>query len=111
MVIDFGTRRMEKIFNSSEELVKKYGARMAEDIQNKLTFLEAVPNLEGVPEAPPFRRHPLKGKERGKFAIDLVHPFRLIFEPNHDPVPMMESGGIDLKRITAITILAVKDYH
>ena len=45
------------------------------------------------------------------FAIDLVHPFRLVFEPNHDPLPRRKDGGIDLEQVTAIKILEVVDYH
>ena len=43
--------------------------------------------------------------------MDLAHPFRLIFVPNHDPIPLRDDGGIDRDRITAITITEVVDYH
>jgi len=35
----------------------------------------------------------------------------LIFRPNHDPVPITADGGIDLRAVTAIVIVAVEDYH
>jgi len=111
MVIGFDSRQLEKVFNSSKKLQAKYGARMAKDIEEKVTFLEAVATLQGVPETRPFRRHKLKGKRNHEYAIDLIHPFRLIFEPNHNPLPTMDDGGLDLARITSITILSVKDYH
>lgn len=43
--------------------------------------------------------------------MDLVHPYRLVFEPAHDPVPRTTDGGIDIDRVTAITIMEVVDYH
>ena len=46
-----------------------------------------------------------------QYAVDLVHPKRLIFEVNHDPIPRNEDGGIDLTKVTAITIVEVVDYH
>ena len=45
--------------------------------------------------------------------MDLVHTLiRLVFEPNHDPLPRREDGGIDLDQVTAITVIwEVIDYH
>ena len=39
------------------------------------------------------------------------HPHRLVFEPNHRPLPRKDGGGIDTEQVTAITILDVIDYH
>jgi proteic killer suppression protein len=39
------------------------------------------------------------------------HPFRLIFEPYHDPIPIKEDGGIDLEQVTRIRVLSIEDYH
>lgn len=36
---------------------------------------------------------------------------RLIFIPDHDPVPRKDDGGIDLAQVTKITILEITDYH
>ncbi len=60
---------------------------------------------------PPVRRHQLTGGQKGQFAIDLVQPYRLIFKPDHEPVPRKDDGGIDLNQVTAIKIIDVKDYH
>lgn len=64
-----------------------------------------------VPTIPPVRRHLLSGGRGGQYAVDLVHPHRLVFEPTHDPVPRTTDGGIDIDRVTAITIMEVVDYH
>ena len=48
---------------------------------------------------PPERRHELSGNRKGQFAVDLKHPQRLIFEPNHNPLPRRADGGLDLKKI------------
>ena len=58
-----------------------------------------------------MRRHMLVGNRQGQYAVDLVHPLRLILEPRHDPVPVRDDGGIDTDRVTSITILEVVDYH
>ena len=60
---------------------------------------------------PPARMHQLKGNRDEQFAVDLVHPYRLVFEPNHDPLPRKKDGGINLEQVTAIKIMEVVDYH
>jgi proteic killer suppression protein len=76
-----------------------------------MAVLKAADNCAMVPTQKPERRHELTGKRKGTFAVDLKHPFRLIFKPNHEPVPVKKDGGIDLSKVTAITILGVEDYH
>jgi proteic killer suppression protein len=77
----------------------------------RLDFLEAAENLGKVPVSPPHHRHELKGNLKGQFAVDLTGNYRLIFVPDHRPVPKKEDGGLDLEHITAIMILDVEDYH
>jgi len=109
--IAFHARKLEKVFNSQKELQRTYGARMARVIMIRMSVLAAAPNLDMVPTTPPDRRHELQGQHAGQYAVDLVHPQRLIFEPHHDPVPRKPDGGIDTTQVTAITILDVIDYH
>ena len=45
------------------------------------------------------------------FALDISKNYRLVFEPNHKPLPKNKDGGLDLTRITSIKILRVEDYH
>ena len=77
----------------------------------RMAVLRAIQNLALVPETPPDRRHKLSGDRDGQFAVDLVHPYRLVFEAGHDPVPRNDDGGIDTGQVTAIRILDVVDYH
>ena len=109
--ITFGTRRLERIFSSDRELRREYGPVMAETIKNRVAVLRRVNSLAEVPAEPPTRRHLLSGPRSGQYAIDLVHPYRLILEPNHNPVPRRADRGIDTDQVTAIVIVAVVDYH
>jgi proteic killer suppression protein len=109
--IAFRNRRLEKQFNSAEVLQKAYGERMAKVIMNRLAVLKAARSLARVPTTPPDRRHQLKGDRDEQFAVDLVHPHRLIFVPNHEPIPRKNDKGIDTEQVTAIEIIDVIDYH
>ncbi|TET44782.1 killer suppression protein [candidate division TA06 bacterium] len=111
MNIDFKNKKLSKIFNSEGKLQKNYGKRMAQVIKRRMMILNAAPNLEDVCHLPPERRHELVGRRKGTFAVDLQHPKRLVFRPAHHPIPQRKEKGIDLKKVTAITILGVEDYH
>lgn len=111
MEITFRTRRLEKVFSSAAGLQRAYGRRMAEVIRARVGLLEGARNLALVPPFPPARRHQLGGGRYGQFALDLVHPHRLVFVPGHDPIPRRDDGGIDLERVIEVTIIEVTDYH
>ena len=110
MDIAFSTPKLRKIFNSEKELAREYGADQGRTIMRRMSVLRAANNLEEISPLPPERRHELAGDRNGQFAVDLKQPYRLIFEPNHDPVPLKKDGGYNLRQVTAITILGVKDY-
>ena len=111
MEIVFRTRKLEKAFNAADAVQKTYGARMARVIMMRMAVLRAARTLALVPTTPPDRRHQLSGDRDEQFAVDLVQPYRLVFEANHEPVPREEGGGIDTEQVTAIKILDVVDYH
>lgn len=111
MDITFRSERLAKAFNSDKNLVREFGSENAGKIRRRMAVLAAAANLEQVSPRPPERRHELAGERKGQFALDLKHPFRLILAPNHDPLPRRADGGLDLARVTAVTIIAVEDYH
>ena len=111
MDIAFRTRKLEKVFNSASALKKTYGARMARTIEMRFAVLKNAGTLSLVPTTPPERRHQLTDNRDEQYAVDLVHPYRLVFKPNHDPLPRREDGGLDPDRVTAITVIEVIDYH
>ena len=111
MDISFADKKLAKTCNSEKALVKAYGKPNARKIMLRLTLLAAAAALADVPVTPPTRRHELKGDRKGQFAIDVQHPFRIVFQPAHNPVPMKEDGGIDLDAVTTIEIVTIEDYH
>lgn len=53
----------------------------------------------------------LKGDRAGQIAVDVTRSVRIVFQPDHNPVPLTADGGIDRSRVTAITVVFVGDYH
>jgi proteic killer suppression protein len=111
MDIAFESTRLRRTFNSTRRLTRKYGVRLATRIVERLTILEEARNLADVPHGPPMFRHQLEHDSRGQFAIRLTESDRLILEPNHDPLPLLDDGGVDISKVTAIVIIEVVNYH
>ena len=110
MEISFATSKLAKLCNSEKKLRGTYGPRMAALIQQRLVDLAAAETLE-VMRNVPGRCHELRENLKGLFAVDLVHPDRLAFAPDHDPMPRLSGGGIDWSRVTKIEIVGIGDYH
>lgn len=110
MLLFFKTKKAEKIFNSQKELQKHYGDKQSQKIMMRLAVLKAAANLAEVPQTPPERRHRLKGKRQKQFALDLVHPFRLILTPKEE-LSYQQNGEPDLEKIIEIVIEGVENYH
>ena len=102
---------MQRVCNDEHLLYKEYGNQNARKIMLRLTELASVDNLSEIPVTPPPRRHQLKNNRKGQFAVDIKQPFRIVFEPANDPIPMLDDGGIDIKKVTKIKVIWIGDYH
>jgi proteic killer suppression protein len=107
--IVFRTRKLEKIFNSEQQLNKEYGSKCAAKIRIRMMVLSRAQTLADVPTSKPDRCHPLKGGMAGEYAVDLAHPFRLVFWSLVTEPP--NEQGISKAAVTAIEVLRVEDYH
>ncbi|CAI2719372.1 type II toxin-antitoxin system RelE/ParE family toxin [Nitrospina watsonii] len=111
MEISFSKKPLQKTCGSEKESNKKWGRATAKRVRQRLAELAAADTLSDMSHLPPARCHELTGKRKGLFAVNVSAKMRLIFKPDHSPVPENKHGGIDLNKITKITILEVADYH
>lgn len=114
MDISFKKKKLEKSFNEDAQLNKIHGTLRAKKIRIRMKELRAARSLMDFwpPKSPPERCHELtEGKRSGQLSVDLDHPYRLIFIPDHDPVPRREDGGLEWSQVTAIKILGMEDTH
>ena len=111
MEILFQNRKLQKECSDQSLLLRKHGTLRAKLLKSRLTQFGIANNLEEMRLLPQVRCHELKGDRAGTLAVDLDHPYRLIFEPAHDPLPQKADGGLDWSEVTVIRILAVEDYH
>lgn len=113
MEINFSSNKLRKQLSVNKAMVKAHGPRRAELLKIVLAQLWAAPTLGefAPPYSPPNRCHELKGNRKGQLSMDLDHPWRLIFRPDHDPVPTRPEGGLDWSAVTTITITGIEDTH
>lgn len=109
MDIDFDKKSDRVVFNDAKLLVREFGAENAKRIMRRMIELEIAYSLKDVPATPPSRRHKLSNR-KDEFAVDVKHPFRLVFTPDPDS-PRGSDGAFDLSKVTGIVILRVEDYH
>lgn len=110
MDIIFASDKLREQCNNSKKGVKAFGPDRARRLRKRLDDIDAAGSLDDF-NLLPGRCHELTGTKRGQFSLDLDHPYRLIFEPAHNPVPRNEGGGLDWKGITAVRILGIEDTH
>ncbi len=110
MDISFASNKLKRCMEDERALQKTFGDRSG-PLRRRLRMLAQAAVLADVPAGPPDHCHQLKGDRKGQLAVTLTGNWRLIFEPDHNPVPMLPDGGLDLDAVTAIKILEVVDYH
>lgn len=113
MDITFSSKKLAKQLNDNKAMVKAFGTQSARKLQKIMTQLYALPNLGNFapPYSPPHRCHELTGNRKGQLSVDVEHPYRLVFEPANEPIPLREEGGLDWGKVTKIRIKGVEDTH
>lgn len=96
MIIQFKTKKLERICSSYTLMKKEYGERGAQKLTQRLQELEAFSSIEELVQFRIGRCHPLDHNRYGQFAMDLNHPYRLIFTRR-------EPDGV--------LIIEIVDYH
>ncbi|OKZ58234.1 MAG: plasmid maintenance system killer protein [Clostridiales bacterium 44_9] len=78
MKITYKTKTIEKVCTDVRTAERKHGSKMAEKISQRLDEIRAA--------------------DTGQFAVDLVHPYRLVFEKNGEEIQIAN-------------IIEIVDYH
>ncbi len=111
MDIFFKTRAIQKLCSKDAVAQKKLGPKLARNLQRRMMELKAAESLADISHLPPARCHELKGNRKGQLSVDLEHPFRLLFIPANNTVPIGEDGGLDRTQVTEIEVIEIVDTH
>lgn len=98
MDITYKNKKIEKICTDAKTAEKTYGLEMAGKIHQRIDEITAADTIEMMIKFHIGRCHPLSQNRKGQYAMDLVHPYRLVFEKKKDEIQIAN-------------ILEIVDYH
>jgi proteic killer suppression protein len=106
----FETNKLKKQFKDASSIKQAFGP-IAKKIMVRLDDIKSSPTLATLRQLPAANCHKLTGKRSDQWAVDVSGNYRIIFELDHDPIPMQNDTEIDFNAVTRITIVEVIDYH
>ena len=98
LVITYKNKTIEKICTDAKISDRTYGNKMSEKIQMRIGELEAADTVEEMIKYRIGRCHPLTNNRKGQYAVDLVHPYRLVFVKHGNEIQVAH-------------IMEIVDYH
>jgi plasmid maintenance system killer protein len=110
MEISYKSRKLEKQLTDPKEMAKTFG-QLARKVNQRLKDLTDADNLAILRTIPAARCHELTGDRKGELAVDVSGNYRMVFEPNHEPIPQKFDGGLNWEEVTKIQINEIEDYH
>lgn len=110
MKIIFADKKLEKYANKFATAQKKLGNTRAAKYHQRLGDLQDAESFNDLQHLP-GNYHSLTGNRNGQWACSLDHPYRLIFEPGINPIPVNEHGTPILTEIRIVEIIEIVDYH
>lgn len=110
MKISYKSNKLERNLSFDKALLKNYG-RIAKKLKQRKNELESWPTLHDISKLPALRLHPLQGNKEGIWSVDIHKNWRILFEIDEDPIPLLEDGGIDLTKVYSICIASIEDTH
>lgn len=108
MDVYFDTQRLQSLCNSRSKLVKKYGHRVADNVQARLQQLESVESLDDLRPLP-GGWHMLTANLAGLWAADLAgrrNTLRLIVKEEAHPEP-----DVVLSEVTTVALVVKISEH
>lgn len=110
MEISYKNKKLENALTLDKEMIRSYGTR-AKKVKQRMKELEAADDLAVIAKYPAMRLHPYIGDRIGEWSIDIFENWRICFEINQTPIPMLKDGGVNLSQVVAIKILSIEDPH
>lgn len=90
MKVRYRNNKIRKVCTDANAARKEYGENMARKIHQRIDELTAIDTVEMMIMYHIGRCHPLKGNREGQYALDLVHPYRLVFTQKGHEIQIAE---------------------
>ena len=98
MDITYKNKKIEKVCTDAKTAERTYGREMADKIHQRIDEISAADTVEMMIQFRIGRCHSLTNNRKGQYAVDLVHPYRLVFEKHGN-------------EIQVVHIMEIVDYH
>ncbi len=98
MDITYKNNKIKKVCTDAKVAERTYGREMTDKINQRINEIGAADTIEMMIRFHIGRCHPLTQNRKGQYAVDLVHPYRLVFEKKGDEIQI-------------VNILEIVDYH
>ena len=98
MDITYKNNKIRRVCTDIATADRTYGPKMTEKIHQRLDEIRASDSVESMIKFHIGRCHALMQDRRGQYAMDLIQPYRLIFEKNGAEAHL-------------VNILEIVDYH
>ena len=98
MDITYKNNKIKKVCTDAKTAERSYGREMADKIHQRMDEISAADTVEMMIQFHIGRYHLLTQNRKVQCAVDLVHPYRLVFEKN----------GAEIQ---IAIILEIVDYH
>ena len=105
----FEDKKLERACATRRALSRRFGT-LAQLVARRLTSLRVASCLADLRNVP-GRFEQLRADRKGQFSMRIDDQVRVVFEIADFPLPYLESGDLDLARVTSVRILEVVDYH
>ena len=99
MIIEYRTKKLEKICTNELEAKAVYNEVMAKKIKRCIVAIRAADSIELLLKDRIYQCHKLTGNRKHQYAMHLQEPYRLIFEK------------ADKFKINIALINSIEDYH
>ena len=90
MDIRYKNNKIRKICTDINAAQKKYNLKMTVKLYERLQQITQATSIETLIILRLGRCHPLYGDRLGQYAMDLIHPYRLIFTQYGNTVDIVE---------------------
>jgi proteic killer suppression protein len=96
--ITYKNKKIQNICTDAKVADRTYGNEMSEKIQMRIDEITAADTVEEMIKYHIGRCHSLTNNRKGQYAVDLVHPYRLVFEKQGNEIQIAH-------------IMEIVDYH
>lgn len=98
MDITYNSKKIKKVCTDAKIAEKTYGREMAQKIHQRIDEIISADSVDMMIRFKIGRCHSLNQNRKGQYAVDLVNPYRLIFEKIGDEIQI-------------VNVLEIVDYH